>query len=68
MSISSSALSQASDAHPTRSGAAVIRRPRGARRIWLYVLPVSAVFLFVFIGPLFYTAWTALHETRYYQI
>jgi multiple sugar transport system permease protein len=32
------------------------------------VLPVSAVFLFVFIGPLVYTAWTALHETRYYQI
>ena len=32
------------------------------------MLPVSAVFLFVFIGPLFYTAWTALHETRYYQI
>jgi multiple sugar transport system permease protein len=32
------------------------------------VLPVSAVFLFVFIGPLFYTAWTALHETKYYQI
>jgi multiple sugar transport system permease protein len=32
------------------------------------VLPVSAVFLFVFIGPLFYTAWTALHETTYYQI
>ena len=32
------------------------------------MLPVSAVFLFVFIGPLFYTAWTALHETKYYQI
>ncbi|WPO88841.1 sugar ABC transporter permease (plasmid) [Herbiconiux sp. KACC 21604] len=27
-----------------------------------------AVFLFVFVGPLFYTAWTALHETNYYQI
>jgi multiple sugar transport system permease protein len=46
----------------------VIRHRREDRRIWLYVLPVSAVFLFVFIGPLFYTAWTALHETRYYQI
>ncbi|MET3905177.1 sugar ABC transporter permease [Paenarthrobacter sp. 4246] len=36
--------------------------------VWLYVLPVSAVFLFVFVGPLIYTAWTALHETNYYQI
>ncbi len=46
----------------------MIRRQREDRRVWLYVLPVSAVFLFVFIGPLFYTAWTALHETKYYQI
>jgi multiple sugar transport system permease protein len=68
MSISSSALIQASDAPPTGRGAAVIRRRRGDRRIWLYVVPVSVVFLFVFIGPLFYTAWTALHETKYYQI
>jgi multiple sugar transport system permease protein len=36
--------------------------------IWLYVVPVTAVFLFVFVGPLIYTAWTALHETSYYQI
>lgn len=36
--------------------------------VWLYVVPVSAVFLFVFVGPLIYTAWTALHETSYYQI
>ena len=36
--------------------------------VWLYVLPVSVVFLFVFVGPLIYTAWTALHETSYYQI
>ncbi|ROQ60385.1 carbohydrate ABC transporter membrane protein 1 (CUT1 family) [Rathayibacter sp. PhB152] len=43
-------------------------RPRRDRRVWLYVLPVSAVFLFVFVGPLFYTAWTALHETNYYAI
>jgi multiple sugar transport system permease protein len=42
----------------------VIRRRREDRRVWLYVLPVSAVFLFVFIGPLFYTAWTALHQNR----
>jgi multiple sugar transport system permease protein len=36
--------------------------------VWLYVVPVSAVFLFVFVGPLIYTVWTALHETTYYQI
>jgi multiple sugar transport system permease protein len=36
--------------------------------VWLYVVPVTAVFLFVFVGPLIYTAWTALHETNYYQI
>lgn len=43
-------------------------RPRRDRRVWLYVLPVTVVFLFVFVGPLFYTAWTALHETNYYAI
>ena len=68
MSITSSPRTQAPDAPPTSSNAAVIRRRREDRRVWLYVLPVSAVFLFVFIGPLFYTAWTALHETKYYQI
>ena len=67
MSIASSPRTQAPDAPPT-SKVAVIRRRREDRRVWLYVLPVSAVFLFVFIGPLFYTAWTALHETKYYQI
>jgi multiple sugar transport system permease protein len=67
MSIASSPRTQAPEAPPT-SKVAVIRRRREDRRVWLYVLPVSAVFLFVFIGPLFYTAWTALHETKYYQI
>ena len=38
------------------------------RGVWLYVVPVVAVFLFVFVGPLVFTAWTALHETTYYQI
>ena len=50
------------------SGVPVARRPRKDRLVWLYVVPVSAVFLFVFIGPLIYTAWTALHETTYYEI
>lgn len=36
--------------------------------MWLYVVPVSAVFLFVFVGPLLYTVWTALHETNFYEI
>jgi multiple sugar transport system permease protein len=67
MSIASSPRTQAPEAPPA-SKVAVIRRRREDRRVWLYVLPVSAVFLFVFIGPLFYTAWTALHETKYYQI
>ncbi|MEX0158637.1 MULTISPECIES: carbohydrate ABC transporter permease [unclassified Microbacterium] len=45
------------------------RRPgRIDRRVWLYTVPVVLVFTFVFIGPLIYTAWTALHETTYYQI
>jgi ABC-type sugar transport system permease subunit len=51
-----------------RSGRSVAARPRKNRAVWLYVIPVSAVFLFVFVGPLIYTAWTALHETTYYQI
>ncbi len=40
----------------------------GDPRVWLYTIPVVLVFLFVFIGPLVYTAWTALHETTYYEI
>lgn len=45
------------------------RRPFGTDpRIWLYTIPVVLVFTFVFIGPLIYTAWTALHETTYYEI
>jgi len=68
MSIASSPRTQAPEAPPTRRDAAAVGRRREDRRVWLYVLPVSAVFLFVFIGPLFYTAWTALHETKYYQI
>lgn len=55
------------EAPPTRSPEQP-RTRRPDRRVWLYVLPVVAVFLFVFVGPLFYTAWTALHETNYYQI
>jgi len=68
MSIASSPRTQAPEATPTRRDAAAVGRRRGDAQVWLYVLPVSAVFLFVFIGPLFYTAWTALHETKYYQI
>lgn len=49
-------------------GRATDRQHRKDRAVWLYVIPVCAVFLFVFVGPLFYTAWTALHETTYYQI
>ncbi|MFJ4207943.1 carbohydrate ABC transporter permease [Paenarthrobacter sp. NPDC089675] len=49
-------------------GTVAVRRARKDRMVWLYVIPVSAVFLFVFVGPLIYTAWTALHETSYYQI
>ena len=50
------------------TGIQALRRARKDRMVWLYVVPVSAVFLFVFVGPLIYTAWTALHETSYYQI
>lgn len=45
------------------------RRRRGTdRRVWLYTIPVSLVFLIVFVGPLIFTAWTALHKTTYYQV
>lgn len=56
------------DALQSGSDAPVTRRRRGDFRIWLYVVPVTAVFLFVFVGPLIFTAWTALHETTYYEI
>lgn len=45
-----------------------LRARRTDRRVWLYTVPVVVVFTVVFIGPLFYTAWTALHETNYYTI
>ncbi|MFC9354036.1 carbohydrate ABC transporter permease [Arthrobacter sp. NPDC057013] len=45
-----------------------LRPGRKDPRVWLYVVPVVAVFLFVFVGPLVFTAWTALHATTYYQI
>ncbi len=54
----------AGDPDPGRSA----RRPRPDRRVWLYTVPVVLVFTFVFIGPLIYTGWTALHETTYYEI
>lgn len=38
------------------------------RKVWLYTIPVTAIFAFVFIVPLIYTVWTALHETSYYEI
>ncbi len=44
------------------------RRTGADRVVWIYVVPVTAIFLFVFVGPLVFTAWTALHETTYYQI
>ncbi|GAA2719340.1 carbohydrate ABC transporter permease [Cellulomonas aerilata] len=53
---------------PSSSPAVASRRRRPDRGVWIYVLPVSAVFLFVFVGPLIYTAWTALHETNFYAI
>lgn len=48
-----------------------VRAPRRRRedfRVWFYVFPVTAIFLFVFVGPLFFTVWTALHETKFYEI
>ncbi len=45
-----------------------LNRRRSDKRVWLYTVPVVLVFTFVFIGPLIYTAWTALHETNYYSI
>ena len=68
MTITSPSRTQASDLPPALRGATIARRRRTDRSVWLYVLPVSVVFLFVFVGPLIYTGWTALHETKYYQI
>lgn len=65
MTSTSAPLVQAS---PAPAGERDVRRPRRDRLIWLYVIPVVAVFLFVFVGPLLYTGWTALHETNYYEI
>ncbi|MDF2443479.1 MAG: multiple sugar transport system permease protein [Subtercola sp.] len=56
------------EATPLRPNPPVLRVRMHDRRVWLYVIPVVAVFLFVFVGPLIYTGWTALHETNYYQI
>jgi multiple sugar transport system permease protein len=67
MSTNSPTRTSSPGATPT-AGVQAFRRVRKDRMVWLYVVPVTAVFLFVFVGPLIYTAWTALHETTYYQI
>ncbi|MGQ3256564.1 MAG: hypothetical protein ACT6ST_11650, partial [Microbacterium aurantiacum] len=53
----------AGEADPTEN-----RRRRVDWRVWLYTVPVLLVFTFVFIGPLIFTVWTALHDTTYFQI
>lgn len=67
MSTNSRTRTSSQTANPP-AGVQAFRRARKDRMVWLYVVPVTAVFLFVFVGPLIYTAWTALHETSYYQI
>lgn len=52
----------------TAGSAGQTRSPRPDHRVWLYVIPVCAVFLFVFVGPLVYTAWVALHETTFFTV
>ncbi|MBG6218675.1 multiple sugar transport system permease protein [Arthrobacter sp. CAN_A6] len=61
--ISSDIRNTAPDTNPR-----IQRRPVKDSRIWLYTVPVVLVFTFVFIGPLVYTAWTALHETTFYEV
>lgn len=58
---------------PTRGSRTVapsiqMRRSRPDHRVWLYAVPVTVVFLFVFVGPLLYTAWVALHKTTFFTI
>lgn len=38
------------------------------RKAWLYVIPVALVFTIVFVGPLIQTFWTAMHETKYFEL
>lgn len=59
--------SVAVEAAPRKKITPRVRRQKD-RRVWLYALPVTAVFVFVFVAPLIYTVWTALHETNYYEI
>jgi multiple sugar transport system permease protein len=61
-------MSVTQEQRAARSTKPRVRPARKDRAVWLYVIPVVAVFLFVFVGPLLFTAWTALHETTYYQI
>ena len=61
-------LAGAGETPPTRRGAPTARRGRGDRQVWLYVIPVRAVFLFLFAGPLISTAWPALHVTTSYHL
>jgi len=45
-----------------------VRSRRRDLGVWLYTIPVCAIFLVVFVAPLAWTAWTAMHETTYYQL
>lgn len=54
---------------PLKAGPTVQMRGRKPDHgVWLYALPVCAVFLFVFVGPLLYTAWVAMHETSFFTV
>lgn len=55
-------------ARPGETQSPPARRKKTDRSVWLYALPVVLVFLFVFVGPLAYTAWVALHETSFFTI
>jgi multiple sugar transport system permease protein len=66
MSTNNSATSAGLGTRSPRSAAAP--PPRSDRRVWLYVLPVCLVYLSVYVAPLVYTGWVALHETTYFEI
>ena len=36
--------------------------------VGLYLLPVSFIYLFVFLVPLLYAVWNALHESLYFEV
>lgn len=66
MTVLAASAAERRTGRPRRQGVASARAAGPATT--LYLLPLTAILALVFVVPLGYTVWTALHATSYYEI